>query len=97
MDSDNTPSALISEHSLNLQPTNNLDILVINFQSIRNKKAELYNIISSRAPDVILGTETHLIGNDFNAEILPADIPPKHDYQIFSKDRKKLWANAGKA
>jgi hypothetical protein len=34
--------------------------LTINFQSITNKGTELYNIISSSSPDIIIGTETHL-------------------------------------
>ena len=50
---------------------------------------ELYNFISSRTSDVIIRTETHLDGNNFDAEILPANIPPEHAYQIFRKDRKE--------
>ena len=71
------------------ESTNNLDFLVINFQSIRNKSAELYNIISSRAPDIIVGTETHMDSGDYDSEILPPNIPPEHKYQIFRKDRKE--------
>ena len=73
------------------ESTNNLDFLVINFQSIRNKSAELYNIISSRVPDIIVGTETH--SGDYDSEILPPNIPPEHKYQIFLKDRKETVNN----
>ena len=55
----------------------------------------MYNIISSRAPDIIVGTETHLDGNDFDAQILPANIPPEHSYQIFLKDREEMIDKRG--
>ena len=34
-------------------------------------------------------------GNDFDAEILPANIPPEHSYQIFRKDRKEMIDKRG--
>lgn len=43
------------------KPTrNNLKIMAINFQGIRNKTAELGVCIQENNPDVILGTKTHL-------------------------------------
>jgi hypothetical protein len=59
---------------------------VINFQSIRNKETELYNIIANKAPDVILDTETNLNSEDLSAELLPTNIPSIDKYQIFRKD-----------
>ena len=44
-------------------------------------------IISSCAPDIIVGTETHT-DSDNNADILPANVPAEHIYQTFRKDRK---------
>ncbi|XP_060578328.1 uncharacterized protein LOC132735405, partial [Ruditapes philippinarum] len=63
--------------------------------SIRNKKTELYNIIASKAPDVILGTETHLNSEDLSAELLPTNIPSIDKYQIFRKDRSELVNKRG--
>jgi hypothetical protein len=48
-----------------------LSFCVINFQSIRNKKTELHNLIISNEPDIILGNETHLDPVILDAEILP--------------------------
>ena len=39
-------------------------VLNINFQSIRNKKPELIQLIDSAKPDIILGTETWLDNNN---------------------------------
>ena len=44
---------------------------------------------------MIIGIETHLDGNDFDAEILPANIPPEQAYQIFRKDRKETVDKRG--
>ena len=75
--------------------TTNFKCLVMNFQSIRNKKTDLYNLISSMDPDVIIGNETHLDPSFLNAVILPYDIPTEHKYQTFRKDRKVLVDKAG--
>ena len=37
-----------------------LRILVMNYQSIKNKKAELHTIIESTKPDIILGNESQV-------------------------------------
>jgi hypothetical protein len=55
-----------------------------------NKGTELYNIISSSSPEIIIGTETHLDPTYNNAEILPYDIPSSYQYKIYRKDRKEL-------
>jgi len=59
--------------------------LVINFQSIRPKKAELWNLIASTNPDIILGSETWLKPEISDTEIIP------NDYDIYRKDRKDGW------
>ena len=46
--------------------------------------------ISSRAPDIIVGTETHMDSGDYDSEILPPSIPPEHKYHFFGKIEKKL-------
>jgi len=38
----------------------NLKILVINFQSILNKKPDLLTLIGTEKPDILAGTETWL-------------------------------------
>ncbi|KAK6186985.1 hypothetical protein SNE40_006239 [Patella caerulea] len=72
-----------------------LTILIINFQSVRNKRTELHNIISSCAPDIIIGSETHTDNDFHNAQFLPPNIPAEHKYQIFRKDRKELINKSG--
>ncbi|CAC5359114.1 unnamed protein product [Mytilus coruscus] len=59
-----------------------LKILTINFQSIKNKKAELDEIISSVQPEIILGTETWL-----SSDILSSEFFPANDYTVYRKDR----------
>ena len=48
-----------------------LRILVMNCQSIRNKKAELHTIIGSAKPDIILGNESWLTPDIKSSEIFP--------------------------
>ncbi|VDI30191.1 Hypothetical predicted protein, partial [Mytilus galloprovincialis] len=54
----------------------------INFQSIRNKKPELLQLIDSAKPDIILGTETWLDKNSSSFEYFPTDL-----YNIYRTDR----------
>ena len=48
-----------------------LRILVMNCQSIKNKRAELHTIIDSAKPDIILGNESWLTPDIQNSEIFP--------------------------
>ena len=48
-----------------------LRILIMNRQSIKNKKAELHTIIDSAKPDIILGNESWLTPEIQNSEIFP--------------------------
>jgi len=56
--------------------------MVINFQSIKNKKAEVSNLLDAADADIIIGTETWLRPDIKSAEIFPAT------YSIYRKDRK---------
>ncbi|XP_072169454.1 uncharacterized protein [Diadema setosum] len=56
-------------------------ILTVNFQSARNKKEEISNLIDSSDPDIILGTETWLNSKFQNAELFPSN------YELIRKDR----------
>ena len=58
-----------------------LKLLVINFQSVRNKTASVESLIKEKDPDVIIGTETWL-----NSEITSAEIFPDN-YTVVRKDR----------
>ena len=48
-----------------------LRILVMNCQSIKNKKAELHTIIDLAKPDIILGNQSWLTPDIKNSEISP--------------------------
>ena len=58
-----------------------LRILLMNCQSIKNKKAELHTVIESSKPDIILGTESWLKQDIANSEIFP------EEYDAIRKDR----------
>ena len=55
--------------------------LVINFQSIKNKTADLEVLLNKEDPDIISGSETWLNPNIYNSEIFNSN------YEIFRKDR----------
>ena len=90
-DSDNLghPSACSSPKATSAQAANtgtvkawnNFTIININFQSIRNKKAEVGNIIESYNPSIIIGTETWLNPSIHSSEIFPPN------YSVYRKDR----------
>ena len=65
-----------------MQSWNKFTILNLNFQSIKNKKAETLNIIDSYNPDIIIGTETWLNDSVHNSEIFPPN------YNIYRRDRR---------
>ena len=48
-----------------------LRILIMNCQSIKNKKAEIHAVIDSAKPDIILGNESWLTPEIKNSEIFP--------------------------
>ena len=48
-----------------------LRILIMNCQSINNKKAEIHAVIDSAKPDIILGNESWLTPEIKNSEIFP--------------------------
>ena len=69
-------------------PTRGIKTLVINFQSLWNKKVELSNLASDTKSDIIIGTETWLVSPEEdeenghkNSELL------LEDYDIFRRDR----------
>ena len=49
-------------------------LLIMNCQSIKNKKTELHTIIDSAKPDIILGNESWLILDIKNLEIFPESL-----------------------
>ena len=64
------------------KPYKPMKALVINFQSIRNKKAELATCLEVDDPDVLIGTETWLDDSINSCEIFPSN------YSVFRKDRQ---------
>ena len=66
----------------NSSRTQHTKIMVINFQSIKNKKAEFNNLLDSADANIIIGTETWL-----RPEIKSSEIFPDY-YNIYRKDRK---------
>ena len=58
-----------------------LRILIMNCQSINNKRAELHTVIDSAKPDIILGNESWLTPDIKNSEIFP------DSFDAIQKDR----------
>ncbi|XP_072043012.1 uncharacterized protein [Amphiura filiformis] len=58
-----------------------LKILVVNFQGIRNKTADLSVCIDEKDPDIIIGSETHLNDLINSSELFPPN------FTVFRKDR----------
>ncbi|CAG2208939.1 unnamed protein product [Mytilus edulis] len=63
----------------------NLRILMINCQSIRNKRSELNESVEYIKPDVIIGCESWLANDHRTAEIFPNG----YNKNVFRKDRNK--------
>ena len=68
---------------------NELNILVINFQSLKNKVLEFRHMVSDEKPDVIIGTETWLHPNIKNTEL------NLDEYEIYRKDRQNNKKGVG--
>ena len=60
-----------------------LKVMVINFQSIRNKTSELKVLIDQHNPDIIQGTETWLSQEINSSEIFP------DTYDVYRRDRRE--------
>ena len=60
---------------------NNIKLIVINFQSIKNKALEVSNLIDSTDPDIIMGTETWLNEDFHSSEFFPPN------YEVIRNDR----------
>ena len=60
-------------------------ILVVNFQSIKNKRTELPVLIESSQPDIIVGSETWLSDKIGSQEIFP----PELGFDVIRRDRPK--------
>ena len=63
------------------KPQRSLKVLVVNFQSIKNKVPELTACLENHSPDVVIGTETWLYPSVLNSELFP------EDYTVIRKDR----------
>ena len=65
--------------------TGNVRLITVNFQSAKNKKEEIANLIDSSNPTVIIGTETWLNSSVHNTELFPPS------YDVIRKDRSDGW------
>ena len=62
-------------------PSEPIKIIVMNFQSIKNKHEEILNIIDTANPSIIIGNETWLSPSIYSTEIFPPE------YEVIRKDR----------
>ena len=72
------------KNSNNRKPNSKLTTLILNFQSLWNKRQELSNLAEDSKADIIIGTETWLIPGDDghkDSELM------LDDYDIFRRDR----------
>ena len=63
------------------KPFSGLHVMLINFQSLFNKRAEFSNLLAETKCDVVIGTETWLSSDHRNSELL------LDNYDLFRKDR----------
>ena len=71
------------------KPRHFVNVMVINFQSVWGKAAELAVCLDNHQPDILIGTETWLSGSISNSEILPSN------YTLIHKDRKDAFGADG--
>jgi exonuclease III len=72
------------QHQEKKHKVNQLRVLVINFQSVKNKRSELQVMIESSKPDIIIGTETWLNDRVNSSEVFP----PELGYDVIRRDRQ---------
>ena len=63
----------------------------INFRSIREKKPQFHSFVEIYRPDIIVGTETWLTPDIFDAELFP----PELGYTIYRRDRVNQRGGVG--
>ena len=73
----------------NVKPRHFVKVMVINFQSVWGKAAELAVCLDNHQPDILIGTETWLSDSISNSEILPPN------YTVIRKDRKDAFGADG--
>lgn len=71
-----------SSHPPKRNKNKRFKVLNVNFQSAKNKKEEIWNLIDSSKPDIILGTETWLKSDIASSEIFPPN------YEVIRRDRQ---------
>ena len=76
-----TPKSTKSSKSKSSKPFMGLNLMLINFQSLFNKRVEFSNLLAETKCDVVIGTETWLSPEHKNSELL------LDNYDIFRKDR----------
>lgn len=59
----------------------NIDILLVNCRSVKNKTDELASLLSSLNTDIVLGCESWLDESITNSEVFP------FEYEAYRKDR----------
>ena len=72
---DRTPSRT------NVQYDNTINMIVINCQSLKSKKAKFGEFIDTHSPDVIFGSESWLSPSIHTSEIFP------HNFDVCRRDR----------
>ena len=76
-----TPKSYNKAKISSIDPKSNLSTLIINFQSLWNKRAELNNLTSDCKSDIIIGTETWLAPGTKNSELM------LDGYDVYRRDR----------
>ena len=75
------PRVVIAETSAYRTEGKSLDVLQVNCRSIYNKAIELWNLVETYNPDVIIGTESWLKDDINNAEVF------RTDFTTYRRDR----------